>query len=71
MSTFVSGKNLVDSTRYAEFMSTFVYLVREGLSRKIKDLASKNVYFYIPLTTFHVGRGVVSCRINELIATDA
>ena len=56
MSTFVSGKKRVGSRRYAEFMSTFVYLVRIGLSRKIKELASKNVYFYILLTTFHVGR---------------
>ena len=61
MSTFVSVKNLVDSRRYAEFMSTFVYLPRKDVSRKIKGLASKNVYFCILLTTFHVGRGAVSC----------
>ena len=61
MSTFVSGKNIVDSGRYEEFMSTFVYLPRKAVSSKIKDLASKNVYFYILLTTFHVERKVVSC----------
>ena len=42
-------------------MSTFVYLPRKAVSSKIKDLASKNVYFYILLTTFHVERKVVSC----------
>ena len=54
MSTFVSVKTLVYSRRYAKFMSTFVYLLRKSLFRKIKHLASKNVYFYILLYTFHV-----------------
>ena len=71
MFTFVSGKNSIDSRRYAEFMSTFVYLPRKAVSSKIKDLGSKNVYFYILLTTFHVwGEGVL-CFFNGLTATDA
>ena len=71
MSTFVSVKNTVDSRCYEEFMSTFVYLLRKGISRKIKELTSKNVYFCILLTTFHVGRGRVSVEIKGLSATDA
>ena len=71
MSTFVSGKKLLFLKRYAEFMSTFVYLLEKPISRKINELTSKNVYFCILLTTFHVGRGGVSCEINGLSATDA
>ena len=34
MSTFVSVKNTVDSMRYADFMSTFVYRVEKAFSGK-------------------------------------
>ena len=61
MSTFVSGKKLFISRLYAEFMSTFVYPPQKEVSGQIKYLAQKNVYFCILLTTFHGGRGAVSC----------
>ena len=51
MYTFVSGKKLVDSKRYVEFMYTFVYLPRKDRFSKIKGLAeemSTFVYFCIP-----------------------
>ena len=34
MYTFVSGKNVIDSVRYADFMSTFVYLLEKAGSAK-------------------------------------
>ena len=71
MSTFVSGKKLAESRRYAEFMSTFVYLPEKSVFSKIKYLTSKNVYFCILLTTFHVWHGGVLFEINGLTATDA
>ena len=71
MSTFVSVKTLVYSKRYARFMSTFVYLLRKGSFRKINELGSKNVYFCILLTTFHVWNRAVSFEFNELSTTDA
>ena len=71
MSTFVSGKNVGGSKRYAEFMSTFVYLPQKAVSSKIKGLTSKNVYFCILLHTVHVWRGGVLFEINGLSATEA
>jgi hypothetical protein len=71
MSTFVSGKKTIDSSCYGEFMSTFVYLVEKALFNEINELTSKNVYFYILLTTFHIGSRGVSFGINGLSATDA
>ena len=34
MYTFVSGKRVIDSRHYAEFMSTFVYLLEKGVLAK-------------------------------------
>ena len=55
MTTFASGKKIVGSRCYAKFMYTFVYWIEHAISWKINELTSKNVYFYILLTTLHVG----------------
>jgi len=52
-------------------MSTFVYRLEQEVFSKIKHLISKNVYFGLLLSTFHIGRKVVSFYINGLGATDA
>jgi hypothetical protein len=71
MSTFVSAISPVESSCYAEFMSTFVYLLETAVFSKINNLTSKHVYFRLLLSTFHVRRGGVSFEINGLSATDA
>jgi hypothetical protein len=71
MSTFVPAISPVESRRYGKFMSTFVYRLEKVVFSKIKHLTSKNVYFRLLLSTFHVGLGVVSFEINGLTATDA
>ena len=55
MYTFVSAISLVESRRYGEFMSTFVYRLAKEVFSKIKHLTSKHVYFRLLLSTFHNG----------------
>ena len=55
-------------------MQVLCILLYTCLKRPVQQnqgFSRKNVYFCILLYTVHVGRGVVSCRINRLSATDA
>ncbi len=68
---FCFGKNTFNIKALSKIRVYFSIRGRKGDSRKIKNLAGKNVYFCILLYTFHIRGERVLFEINDLTATGA